>query len=332
MSLKNINLNNKPNILVIVGPTASGKSELAVKLAKKLNGEIISCDSRQIYKGLNLGTGKIEGQWKNKSLSKNFPTPPFFEYKNIPHFCIDYIKPTRQYSSAKFQQDAKKAIKNILSRGKLPILCGGSAHWIDAVVYNQQLPNVKPNKKLRAKLEKKSTEQLFIQLQKLDPVRAKSIDANNPHRLIRALEIVITTGMPVPPILNPKSSIFNPIWLGIKTNQTSLYKKIDKRLKERFTQKMTEEVKHLHSPNTKLTKGLSWKKLESFGLEYKFIALYLQNKINYVDMVTQLSYAIKHYSKRQLTWWKKNNAIIWTEPKVNKIIPTLKKYLNGKSN
>jgi tRNA dimethylallyltransferase len=312
-------------IIVLVGPTASGKSELAVLLAKKLNGEIVSADSRQIYKRMNLGTGKVPGKWlKNK-----------FVYRNIPHYCIDYINPSRQYSSGSFQRDAKKAISDILKQGKLPILCGGSAHWVDAVIFNQQLPDVKPNKKLRALLEKKSTGQLFKQLQKLDQVRAQSIDAKNPHRLIRALEIVITTGKPVPS-LTSKLSPLTSLWLGIKTNQSSIYKKIDKRLKERLNAGMIDEVKRLHfgslprrgKAKEGATKGLSWKKLESFGLEYKYISLYLQGKITYDEMFTRLSFAIKHYSKRQLTWWKKNKEIIWFDLKnQTKIFKVTEKFL-----
>lgn len=321
----NFQLNKSPhNLIILVGPTASGKSELAVKLAKKFNGEIISFDSRQIYKGLDLGTGKISGHWKKNSYN-TFKRPSkmvvTYVYKNISHYCIDYVNPSRQYSVAKFKKDAQKAILDISQRNKLPILCGGTGYWIDAVVYNQELPEIKPNPKLRLELQKKSTEQLFKQLEKLDPVRASTIDPKNPHRLIRALEIVITTGKPVPTLntnTNEQKSIYNPIWLGIKTNQEELYSKIDKRLKQRLKQGMIEEVKQLQAS------GLSWKKLENFGLEYKYIALFLQNKISYQEMVEQLSYAIKHYSKRQLTWWKRNNQIKWLKPEIKELVKALK--------
>lgn len=337
---------NSYKLVLLVGPTSSGKSELAVKLAKKFNGEIISADSRQIYKGMNLGTGKVVGRWALSPVLRGDVSSASerqrcgrktFIYKNIPHHCIDYINPKRQYSSANFQRDAKKAIADILKRGKLPILCGGTAHWVDAVVYNQQLPDVKPNKKLRAKLEKKSVDVLFKQLSKLDPSRAATIDKKNPHRLIRALEIVITTGKPVPQ-RDPSDALgmtqYDSLWLGIQTNQKVLYKKIDERLKQRLKQGMIKEVEMLHSGSLLLRGraregGLSWKKLEAFGLEYKFIALYLQKKINYDELITQLSYAIKHYSKRQLTWWKRNKDIKWFTLKDKiKFIKATKKFLN----
>ncbi len=295
-------------LVVLVGPTSSGKSELAVKLAKRFNGEIISADSRQIYKGLNIGTGKVRGKWSyNPNLSHNS-----YFYKGVPHYCIDYISPKKQYSASLFKLDAEKAIREIVSKGKLPILCGGTAQWIDAVVYNQQLPEVRPNLKFRAKLEKLSTKELWQKLMVLDRKRGKNIDRFNKRRLIRALEIVTTTGKPVPPLsLTPLSNRqtasavrpFTAIWLGIKTEQASLYKKIDLRLKQRLKQGMVKEVRNLHA------KGLSWKKLESFGLEYRFVSMYLQNKISYEDMLVKLSFAIKHYSKRQLTWWKRNKNI-----------------------
>ncbi len=285
----------KPSILIVVGPTAAGKSELAVKLAKKFNGEVISADSRQIYRGLDIGSGKIEGQWQNK----------IFLYKNIPHYLIDEANPRVQYSVARFQKNARKAIADILSRGKLPIICGGTAHWVDAVVFEQSLPDVKPNTQLRTKLTKLTPAQLFTKLKKLDPARAKTIDAKNPRRLIRALEIIMTTGQAVPKVTT--KSPYNPIWIGVNPGIKKLETNIQKRLQARLKQGMIKEVSNLHK------QGLSWKKLESLGLEYKFCALYLQQKLSKTDMELLLYRAIRQYAKRQLTWWKRNEAIQWSE-------------------
>ena len=343
-------------LLVVLGPTSSGKSELAVKLAKKFNGEIISCDSRQIYRGMNLGTGKVEGKWcllpsplargdvssaSERQRGWTNKNKLYFVYKSIPHHLIDFQNPARQYSVARFGSEAKKIITDVIRRGRLPILCGGTMHWIDAVVYSQTIPNVKPDPKLRAKLEIQSAAALFKQLLKLDSARAKTIDRFNKRRLVRALEIVITTGRPVPQIINLKSSILNPLWLGITLPQTDLYKKIDHRLKQRIKQGMIKEIKSLHS-NSPLargdvpkgqrgrTNGLSWRRLESFGLEYKYISLFLQKKISYDEMLSQLSYAIKHYSKRQLTWWKRNKEIKWIKPDFKKAVALTKKFLDQK--
>ncbi len=288
----------KDKLLAIVGPTASGKSELAVSLAKKFNGEIISADSRQIYAGMDIGTGKVEGAWKKIRGRK------IYVYKGVPHYCIDFLSPKKQFSAGLFQTETKNVINDILARGKLPILCGGTGHWIDAVVFGQKLPEVKPDSALRRKLEKFSPEKLFIRLQKLDPARAKNIDRFNKRRLIRALEIVISTGQPVP-ALNSKPSPYECLWLGLLWPQETLYKRIDLRLKERLLQGMAKEISQLHK------KGLSWKKLFDFGLEYRYVGQYLQKKLTYDEMTEQLSYAIKHYAKRQMTWWKKNPEIHW---------------------
>ena len=327
-------LNLKSKILVLVGPTSSGKSELAVKLAKRFNGEIISADSRQIYKGLNLGTGKIPGKW----ISVKTHGRAFYRYKGVFHHCIDYVNPKKQFSAALFKKDAQKAISAVLKRGKLPILCGGTAHWIDAVVYNQKLPDVKPNKKLRAALEKKSAEELYKQLAKLDPARASTTDRFNKRRLIRALEIIEATKKPISPLKPQPSTLYPTLWLGIKTNQKDLYKKIEKRLKERFKQGIIKEVADLHNhplqsmervprANARGGRGLSWKRLNSFGLEYRFVSLYLQKKITFDQMFTQLLFAIKHYSKRQLTWWKKNKEIKWINPQTKPASKLIYKFL-----
>jgi tRNA dimethylallyltransferase len=316
-------LSSPTKLLIIVGPTSSGKSEMAVKLAKKFDGEIINADSRQVYKGMNLGTGKIKGKWiTTQTRGRAFKK---YKYKNITHYLIDFVNPKRQYSAALFQRDAKKAIEDITKRGKLPILTGGTAHFIDTVVYNLQIPNVKPNLKLRSKLEKLSTQDLFATLKKRDPVRAKNIDKHNRRRLIRALEIIFTTGRAVPPLSMRSGQAevgYKALWIGINVPQTSLFKKIDERLKQRIKQGMINEIKRLHK------QGLSYKRLESFGLEYRYISLYLQKKINYDVMIEQLAYDIKHYSKRQLTWWKRNKEIIWIKPEIKKTEKLIKPFLS----
>ena len=283
----------KPLLIAVVGPTASGKSELAVKLAKKYHGEVISADSRQVYRGMDIGSGKIEGKIQGFQ----------YTYKSIPHYGIDIASPRSQYSVARFQKYADKVITEIIKRGKVPIICGGTGYWIDAVVYNQHLPAVKPNSQLRKKLEKLSTTELFAKLKKLDPTRAQNIDAKNPRRLIRALEIVLSTGKPVP--VSSMQTKYDIIWLGITHDKEALEKRIDKRLGERLNLGMTKEIEKLRKG------GLSWKRLEDFGLEYKYIALYLQSKLSHEQMVEQLSTAIKQYAKRQITWFKRNKNIHW---------------------
>jgi tRNA dimethylallyltransferase len=292
-------MNSKKLMICVVGPTASGKSELAVKLAKKYNGEIISADSRQIYKGMDIGSGKVEGKWTTKKAKK------VFVYKGVPHYLIDEASPRVQYSVAVFQKKAKKVLADIFARGKVAIVCGGTAQWVDAIALQQALPVVPPDFRLRRQLEKLSTEQMFVMLKKLDSERAANIDSKNPRRLIRALEIVMSTGKPVPKLEDAAETQFEVKWLGLNPDPKTLEAKIKKRLQERLKQGMVKEVEKLRKA------GLSWKKLESFGLEYKYCALFLQKKLSKEEMESQLATAIRQFTKRQMTWWKRNKNIRW---------------------
>jgi tRNA dimethylallyltransferase len=298
--------NNKQKIIVILGPTASGKSDLAVALALKYNGEIISADSRQIYRNMDIGTGKITKK----------------EMRGIPHYLLDIASPKTQLSVAHFQKQAKIAIEKILAKGKAPIICGGTGLYIDAVIDNQIFPDVKPNFQLRKKLEKLTNKELFTKLKKLDPNRAKNIDKHNPRRLIRALEIVIISKKPVPKI--QKHRDYDVLKLGVKRDQKQLNELIWKRLLKRLKGKMINEIK-------KLTKsGVSFKRLYDFGLEYRWISLYLQKKVTKEQMIQRLYKAIKDFSKRQMTWFKRDSEIHWikNQKEAERLI---KNFLNQKT-
>ena len=280
--------NSKQKIVVILGPTATGKSDFAVGLAKKINGEIISADSRQVYIGLDIGSGKITKK----------------EMKGIPHHLLDVTNPKKVFSVADYKKLADKKIEEIISRGKIPIIVGGTGFYIDAVINDSQLPEVKPNKKLRTELSKLSTENLFKRLQKLDPRRAKEIDAKNPVRLIRAIEIAQTLGS-VPKIkINPK---YKTIIVGLDFPDDELKERIEKRLISRFNSGMLDEAKKLHS------QGLTFKRMEQLGLEYRYMAKFLQGKITEKEMVEKLNLEIWKYAKRQRTWFKRDKNIIWVK-------------------
>jgi tRNA dimethylallyltransferase len=296
-------INNKSKMIVILGPTASGKSDLAVALALKYNGEIISADSRQIYRNMDIGSGKITKK----------------EMRGIPHYLLDIASPKTQLSVAHFQKQAQSAIKKILSKGKTPIICGGTGLYVDAIVDNQIFPNVKPNFKLRKKLEKLTIKELFAKLKKLDPNRAKNIDKHNPRRLIRALEIVMISKKPVPKI--QKHRDYDVLKLGVKREQKQLNELIWKRLLKRLKGKMINEVKKL------IKSGVSFKRLYDFGLEYRWIGLYLQKKITKEEMIQGLYKAIKDFSKRQMTWFKRDSEIYWIKNQ-KEAEKSIKKFLN----
>ncbi len=299
-------MSSKPKVLVILGQTASGKSDLAVRLAKKFDGEVISADSRQVYKGMDIGTGKITKR----------------EMRDVPHHLLDVASPKQKFTVTRYQKLAGKAIREIVRRGKLPIICGGTGLYIDALLYGWKLPEVKPNWKLRGELEKKSTDELFNQLKELDPKRAVEIDRHNRRRLVRALEITLTTGQSSHSYIlenvrmseydflpfggaQDKNLPYKFLKIGIKLPDEELRQRIKKRLLARIKLGMVREVRELH------TRGLSFKRLDGFGLEYRWVSKYLQDEISKEGMLEKLNVEIWHYAKRQMTWFKRDKNIKW---------------------
>lgn len=298
----------RPKIIVVCGPTASGKSDVAIGLAKKFNGEIISADSRQIYKGMDLGTGKVLRDKSSPIFNDQFPMIKHDEgyfSEGIRHHLIDIAEPMEDFNVSHFKDTANKAIEDILSRGKLPIICGGTGFWISTLVNNINLPDVEPDEMLRSTLRNKPAEELFAILSELDPDRAATIEKQNPVRLIRAIEIAKKLGsVPKPSTYNLKPS-YSFLQIGIDISREILNEKIKKRLDERFENGMVKEVENLHE------KGVSWEWMEKIGLEYRWISRYLQGQLGMDEMREKLYFDIIHYAKRQMTWLKKNKEIIW---------------------
>lgn len=281
---------NRIKSIVILGPTASGKSSVAIKLAQKFNGEIISADSRQIYKRMEIGSGRI--------------TPE--EEKIVPHHLLGILNPETEFSVIKFKKEAEKKIQEISERNRLPIICGGTGFWIKALIDDVIYPEVKPDWKLRKDLEKKSPAQLFAILKKSDPIRAKNIDAKNPVRLIRAIEICRVLGS-VPDtrykILNTKCQFLQ---IGIAREKEELHQRIKLNVKNRLENGMIAEVEKLKES------GLSWKKIESFGLSFRLIPQFIRKEIkNEEELAEKIYLAEKNYAKRQMTWFKKDKRIKW---------------------
>lgn len=276
----------KHNLLIITGPTASGKTGLAARLAYKLNSEIISADSRQVYRGLDIGTGKDLNEYVIKG-------------KPVPYHLIDVAEPGEFYDLFRFYKSFFELFKKFQSKGIIPILAGGTPLYIHSVIKNYKLLEVPENKDLRKKLETWSDKNLIEHLTSIEPDHHNTTDFEERERLLRAIEIALYK-KENPHERSPGEGLeIKPFIIGTGWDRNILKERIKKRLLERFKSGMVEEVERLHR------EGCSWEKLNYFGLEYKYIALYLQNKMSYKEMADTLYIKICQFSKRQMTWFRK---------------------------
>jgi tRNA dimethylallyltransferase len=283
---------NLDSLIVVLGPTASGKSALGITLAQRYHGEIVSADSRQVYRGLDIGTAKV--------------TPE--ERALVPHHLLDVADPHEVYTVAQFQRDAIAAIDDILARGRQPFLVGGSPHYVQAVVDHLDIPQIPPQPELRAQLEARPLPELVSLLEELDPQSAAVIDRNNPRRVLRALEVCIMSGKPFSEQRGMASPLYRCLLLGIHWPRQVLYSRIDARVDERMRQGMVQEVQGL------LEQGISHERLEALGLEYRFVSRWLGGEFaSEAQMVERLKYAIHDFTRRQLTWFRKDQRIVWIE-------------------
>ena len=281
---------NKPKVVAIVGPTASGKTSLSIQLAQKFNGEIISADSRQVYRGMDLGTGKI--------------TPT--EMQDIPHHLLDVANPMDIYTGVDFKRDATIAINRITQRTHLPLIVGGTFFYLELLRGNMQAAPVQPNPEFRKTLEPYSNAELLDLLREKDTKRADSIDPDNRRRLERSLEIIHTLGRV--PEVHATESDYDWLLFGVDIPKETLHKNINTRLETRLEQGMIDEVQQL------LKNGVTPKRLDDLGLEYRYVLKYIQQEISYPEMCEQIETKSRQFAKRQLTWLKRYPEIQWVKP------------------
>lgn len=279
----------KPKVVVIVGPTSSGKTSLSIKLAKKYNGEVISADSRQIYKGLDIGTGKVTEE----------------EMRGVTHHLLDIKHPDEQYSVADFVRDGTAKIVDIVARNKVPVIAGGTFLYIDALLGRVSMPEVPPNDALRKKLEKMSARELEDLLKTKDPERVKTIDVKNKRRLIRALEIIDALATVPPPT---KESPYEHLIIGIEIEKEGLKQNIQERLEKRLDEGMIDEVTNL------LEEGVASARLSELGIEYKYVCQFLKGTLSKDAMRKEIETKSLQYAKRQMTWLKRDKEIHWVKP------------------
>jgi len=299
------------NLVVVLGPTATGKTKLAVEIANKYQGEIISADSRQIYKGMDIGTGKDLNEYQ-------------INHHHIPYHLIDTLDPELNYSVFQFKQDFIQVYNSLIEKNKLPILCGGTGLYIESVLLDYKIPSVGPDDKLRAMLNEKSVEDLSDYLKAISKDQYDENYHITKRRIIRTIEIIKSK--------NKQShsqtiEIKNPLIIGLNFERDQVLINIKKRLEERIESGMIEEVQGL------INNGMKLDRLKYFGLEYRFIGQYLFDEISYQDMLEKLNYAINRFSKRQMTFFrrmeKRGLSIIWiSENNLESINKHLEQYLS----
>ena len=287
----------KPTVIVIGGPTASGKSSLAVELAKKINGEIISADSMQIYKDMNIGTAKITE----------------VEMQGIKHYMISLVSPEERYSVSAYKKEAEAAIEEILAKGKVPIVVGGTGLYIESLIYGIEFQDEKVDEEYRNKLnelaEKEGLEELYSKAKEIDPKAMEKISQNDKKRIIRVLEIYHKTGKTKTEqdLESRKKELkYNYKLFAITMDRKLLYEKIEKRIDMMLEQGLIEEVESIKNKYNKFPTAMQ-------GLGYKEVVEYLENELTKEEMIEKLKKETRHYAKRQLTWFRKYKDIIWLE-------------------
>ena len=287
----------KPIVYVIGGPTASGKSKLAVELAKKVNGEIISADSMQIYKEMNIGTAKV-----NKE-----------EMQGVQHYLVDFVSPDERYSVSNFKKDAEKAIEEMLEKGKTPIVVGGTGLYIDSLIYGIEFQNEEVDLEYREKLNKiadeKGLESLYKKAQEIDPEAMKKISINDRKRIIRVLEIYHKTGKTKTEqeLQSRKNEVkYEYKVFAITMDREKLYERIEKRVDSMIEQGLIEEVKQILEKYHTFPTAMQ-------GLGYKEVVEYLEGFCTKEEMIEKIKKETRHYAKRQLTWFRKNKETIWLD-------------------
>ena len=289
---------NKPKVIVICGPTASGKTALSIELAKKINGEIISSDSMQIYKDMDIGTAK----------------PSKGEMQGIKHYMLDLVEPDKRYSVADFKKDAEKAIEDILTKGKVPIVVGGTGLYVDSLIYGIEYQELQFDEKYRKELEERvfneGLEILYNEAKQIDPQAMEKISHNDKKRILRVLEIYKSTGKTKTEqeAESRKNGVkYDYKVFAINMDREKLYERINKRVDIMIEQGLIQEVENLLKKYTVFPTSMQ-------GLGYKEVVEYLQGNISKEEMIEKIKMETRRYAKRQITWFKKNKETIWIGP------------------
>ncbi|MFH1712085.1 MAG: tRNA (adenosine(37)-N6)-dimethylallyltransferase MiaA [Patescibacteria group bacterium] len=314
---------SKPKIISIAGPTASGKTDLAVRIAKEFDGEIVSTDSRTIYREMNIGTAKPKGtryqtaemtpeQVEEKgirakdldiSITDLFADKPLI-VDGVPHWGFDLVDPNEDFTVADFKAYAEQKIEDILFRGKMPILAGGTGLYISAVIDNLSFSDVAPNPKLRQEFQELSDNELLARLRKVDKDALETVDTANRRRVVRALEIIETTGQPLAAQQQKNEPKYEVLQLGIDTPREILYERIDDRVDKMIALGLVDEVRALRDKYGCQINAMT-------GIGYRQICAFLDGTMSLKDAIEILKRDSRHYAKRQMTWFSRDDRIHW---------------------
>lgn len=276
----------KPKVIAIVGPTASGKTDYAINLAGKIGGEIVSADSRLVYKGFDIGTAK----------------PAMEKRKGIPHYMIDIVEPEVDYSAGLYTDDAQKVINNILERGKIPVAAGGTGLYFRLLLENYDVPKVEPDYEMREELKEYPSEELYKRLQRIDRQRASEIDPNDKKKIIRAIEMAEHLEKPLSEY--KKEPLYDVEWIGINCTRDILYERINRRVDLMIEKGLIDETRELLKKHGRIKNLVC-------TIGYQEMIAYLDGALTLEEAKDKLKQNTRNYAKRQLTWFRKNKDIKW---------------------
>ena len=331
----------KPKVTAIVGPTASGKTGLGIEVAKRWNGEVISIDSRQVYRGMDIGTAKPEGEWveseieKGGSIKQLFGERKTFLVDGIPHWGIDLVNPDEPYSAADFKQYAHQKIKEIVARGHVPILVGGTGFWLKTVIDNLDLTSTPGDSALRAQLSARTLGDLFHEYKQLDPEGAELIDKQNKRRVVRALEVTKLTGKPWSEQQTVGEELYDVLQIGLSVSREELAERIDTRVEEMVAKGLVDEVRRLRDTygcEIESMTGIGYQQVCAFlsditslcsvdiggtrserlcpiGHNRSLASFADRTKLN--EAIEEVKRDTRAYAKRQMTWFKRDPRIVW---------------------
>ncbi len=282
---------NPTQIIAVVGPTASGKSACGIEIARAFNGEVISVDSRTVYRGMDIGTAKVREEVRHHG-----PV----------HGGVDLVNPDEEYTAAMFQEYARRKIEEIAERGKLPVLVGGTGLWMDAIVDNLSFPNVPPGAKLRGELEHRGLEELAREYLALDPDGADFVDCKNKRRLVRALEVCRATGKPFSALRTKGPVLYDALWLGMSVPREELDARINVRVDKMIEQGLIEEVRRLQDQYGCHIPSMS-------GIGYRELCEYFDGVVSLEEALENIKTNTRRFARRQMTWFKRREEIVWVK-------------------